>query len=159
MGRDGEGEVEMKPQPAQSQRSFLNPIIVVGCTKKKKAHLCPASEMYCESVLFSKTIAYIKSYYKSEYVILSARYGILKPTVIIEPYDATMKDVLRCTSEYARMRKDIARELFNYDKIIAFCGQDYIKMLRVALPDKCIIEPLKGMGIGQRLQFLSERCC
>ena len=148
-----------KPQSVRSRRSFQNPIIVVGCTKNKKSYPCPASEMYSESVLFSKTIAYVKSYYKSEYVILSAGYGILKPTVIIEPYDMTMKDVLRCTSEYTCMRKDIARELFNYDKIIAFCGQDYVKMIRVALPDICIIEPLKGMGIGQRLQFLTERCC
>lgn len=148
----------MKPQSVRSQRSFQNPIIVVGCTKKKKPYPCIASEMYSESVLFSKTVAYIESYYKSEYVILSAKYGIIKPTVIINPYDSTTSDIFRCTGQYSWMRKDVARELFDYDKIIAFCGQDYIKMLRIALPNKCIIEPLKGMGIGQRLQFLTERC-
>jgi hypothetical protein len=149
----------MKPQSVRSQRSFQNPIIVVGCTKKKKSYPCIASEMYSESVLFSKTVSYIKSYYKSEYVILSAKYGIIYPTTYVEPYDTTMKGIIRCTGTYTWMRKEIARNLCEYDKIIAFCGQDYIKMLRIALPDTCIIEPLKGMGIGQRLQFLTERCC
>ena len=136
----------------------MKTIIVVGCTKKKKSYPCKASEMYSESVLFTKIIGYIESYYSYEYRILSAKYGIITPDTEIEPYDICMKDVHRCNREYSEMIKNIKLHLGSYDKIIAFCGQDYVKMLRIALPDKCIIEPLKGMGIGQRLQFLKERC-
>jgi hypothetical protein len=137
----------------------MKTIVIVGCTSKKKSYPCVASEMYSESVLFVKTIKYVESYYSEGYLILSAKYGILKPTDIIEPYNFSMKDATRCSREYANVIASIKSELAGYDKIIALCGRDYIKMIRIALPETCIVEPLKGMGIGTRLHFLKERCC
>jgi len=134
----------------------MKTIIVVGCANKKKSYPCEARELYSESQLFSKTVAYINSYYNDSYVILSAKYGVVSPTRIIEPYDVSMKQI--SPEERKFIISTIRYTLGMYPKIIALCGSDYVKVLKEALPDACVIEPMKGMGIGQRLHFLTERC-
>lgn len=132
--------------------------IIIGCSKKKKSYTCAAREMYSESVLFSKTLTYVTSHYTCDLFILSAKYGIIKPNDTIDPYDITMRDAVRCSANYLHIIQSVRSNLNNYDKIIAFCGNDYIKILRIAFPEKCIVEPLTGLGIGQRLNFLTDGC-
>lgn len=126
-------------------------VIVVGCTKKKKEYRCKAEEMYSESTLFNKTVFYIKTNYDTPFVILSAKYGIISQETIISPYDTT---ITNCDDRF--IRQNIRENLSRYNKIIAFCGSGYVNALRKALPTTCIVEPLRGLGIGKRLKFLSE---
>jgi hypothetical protein len=135
-----------------------NTIVVVGCTKTKKAYRCKASEMYSESTLFQKTIRYINSYYYLPYVILSAKYGIITPETVIDPYDVSITGVSKNTEDYNKILWDVAAKLGDYDKIIALCGSPYVNTISKVCVGKVIVEPMKGMGIGQRLQFLDSRC-
>ena len=127
-----------------------NFVIIVGCSKRKKSYTCPAEEMYSESQLFSKTIKYIKNNYNCSYKILSAKYGIISPDTIIEPYDVTINSPLSIDMLYK-----IRSSLDSYDKVIALCGSGYVKIIRGVLPTMCIVEPMKGLGIGKRLQYLN----
>jgi hypothetical protein len=126
-------------------------VIVVGCTKSKMGYACPAEEMYSKSHLFKKTVVFIKSNYYTEYLILSAKYGIISPSDIIEPYEVKMGSVIP-----TEILVSIRTNLSDYNKIIAFCGSNYVNAMRKAFPTKCIVEPLRGLGIGKRLQFLNE---
>lgn len=134
----------------------MNTVIVIGCTKKKKSYECKASEMYSESILFSKTIEYIQSYYfDMPCVILSAKYGIIQPSALIAPYDVSMSYQSKDWAEYQYLLDNIRNRLKPYDKIIALCGSVYVKALTAAVPEKIVSDPMAGMGIGKRLQFLT----
>ncbi len=128
-------------------------VIVIGCTKQKKPYKCAAEEMYSESALFSKTLEYIKSYYyEIDCVILSAKYGIINRADDIDTYDTKM-----AINPPEEILNSIKSKLSNYDKIICLCGSLYSGAIKKALPDKVVVEPMKGMGIGKRLQFLTIR--
>jgi hypothetical protein len=64
----------------------------ISCTKKKKGFSCPSEEMYSISPLFQKAYSYCKDHYDKVY-ILSAKYGLLKPDQVIDPYDQTLNSM------------------------------------------------------------------
>lgn len=129
-------------------------IIIVGCSKRKKNYSCKAKEMYSESPLFRKTITYIEKNYECGYSIISAKYGIISANQIIDPYDSFINNDI---SEL--LIENIKNSIFPFKKVIAFCGSKYVKLIRKTCPEVCIVEPLKGMGIGKRLKFLDEVNC
>ena len=66
-------------------------IALVACVSKKYYSRLPARELYI-SPWFRKASTYGESI-ADEWYILSAKYGLLSPTTIIEPYDETMNNM------------------------------------------------------------------
>ncbi len=64
-------------------------LAIVNCKSLKQLYSCPAEEMYEKSAQFRAQRDLFKVAY-SEYRILSAKYGLIKPTDIIEPYDLSI---------------------------------------------------------------------
>ncbi|WP_253958154.1 DUF6884 domain-containing protein [Metabacillus halosaccharovorans] len=62
-------------------------IALESCTKLKANYPCFAREMYQESTLFKKAVNFIEQKYYDELFVLSAKYGLLRQHVVIEPYD------------------------------------------------------------------------
>jgi len=133
-------------------------IIVVSCSNKKKNYICSAEEMYSESVLFRKTIHYIKCFYALPYVILSSKYGIIKPENVIEPYDKYIKNCNEKELEFLNV--NIYYHLSPFQKIIVYGGKEYVNLIKESVEENTIvIEPLKGLGIGRRLKYLGDLPC
>ena len=63
---------------------------VVNCSAMKLNHECEAQELYSKSYVFRAQIEFLSHTYDDWY-ILSAKYGIVKPTDVIEPYDLSFK--------------------------------------------------------------------
>jgi cytoplasmic iron level regulating protein YaaA (DUF328/UPF0246 family) len=133
-------------------------IALISCSKNKKEHVCTAEEMYSKSDLFNKASHYVKNSDFDMWFILSAKYGLLRPEAIIEPYDLTLND----------MKKDQlitwSKRVFNYiiqypvTDVTFFTGENYRKYLIPFLEFDNIAchTPLKGMGIGHQLQFFKN---
>jgi len=134
----------------------MNTIIVIGCTKTKSETPSPAREVYSASKLFYKEVAYVEKNYAYPWVILSGKLGIVAPDEVISPYRFDPRTLNKTSSEHLLLISNIKKHLHNYDQIIAFCGKTYVELLQEACTTSKIIEPLKGMGIGQRLRFLSK---
>ncbi len=64
------------------------PIVLVSCVKTKQDRRCRAGDMYT-SALFQKMMAYAQSLKPKRIFILSAKYGLLSPDDMIEPYEQT----------------------------------------------------------------------
>lgn len=64
-------------------------IILISCVSKKLDRTTTAETIYT-SALFKKNLTYAKSLNPNEIFILSAKYGLLKLTDEIEPYDKTL---------------------------------------------------------------------
>jgi hypothetical protein len=131
-------------------------IALVSCTKLKQDYPCKAEEMYLPSQLFKKASTYLKQFGVYDgWFILSAKYGLLEPEKVIEPYNVTLNNMAML--EIKRWSEDISKQLFEYeiDEIDFYAGERYRKYLIPLLEDheiRCNI-PLKGLGIGQQLNF------
>lgn len=66
-------------------------IAFISCVKKKQNKSCMAKDLYC-SPLFRSAYAYAQKRADKIY-ILSAKYGLLKETDIIAPYNLTLNSM------------------------------------------------------------------
>ncbi|PFW75837.1 hypothetical protein COL23_13455 [Priestia aryabhattai] len=136
-------------------------IALVSCTKQKQNYPCEAAEMYVPSTLFKKIMSYIHKSNFDEWYILSAKYGLLERNVIISPYNLTL-----LTMKAADRKKwadnvfeNLVKELSPAVDIYFFAGEKYRQYLLPQLEKanfKCYV-PLKGMQIGEQLQFLNSK--
>src|SRR3990172_9853687 len=62
---------------------------LVGCTKSKQTHAAPARDLYTPSALFRGRRDYVERSC-GRWFVLSAKYGLVDPDSIIEPYDQTL---------------------------------------------------------------------
>lgn len=132
-------------------------VALISCTKLKENKPCVASAMYMPSPLFKKAKAYVGERYKYWY-ILSAEYGLLRPNEWIFPYDKTLNKMRSDDiKEWAMMVFQDLKTL-NVNEVDFYAGEKYRKYLIPMLEAegiKCNV-PLKGLGIGQQLQFYKE---
>lgn len=88
--------------------------------------------------------------------ILSAKYGLVDPETVIEPYDETLKTQSR---ERVRMwAAEVSRKLAEViptGRVIELhAGAEYIRYLD--LRQYRITNPVQGLSIGRRLQWYNQ---
>ena len=126
---------------------------LISCVKSKSSHICEAKDMYISS-LFKYMYIYAKHRCKEVY-ILSAKYGLLSENTVISPYNKTLNNMTENQKkEWGEKVMNQLRKRFdiNNTSFLLLGGQNYIKYLD--LPHKK--EPLKGLSMGYRLQFLKR---
>lgn len=140
------------------KREKLKTLGLISCTKKKQSHPCKASEMYSLSDLFSKTFAYCSKNY-DQVVILSAKYGLLFPDDMVEPYDLTLKKMSSAeVKDWAEMVFKQMQKRLNLDDVSTVffhAGSRYREKLipkLQALGINCKA-PLGNLGIGKQLKW------
>ena len=131
---------------------------LVACVSKKSNSPLPARELYI-SPWFRKASTYAKSI-ADEWYILSAKYGLLSPTTIIEPYDETLSTMpaneRRSWAE--KVLVDLRKMVEPGDNMVILAGVKYREHLITPLSNMgCEVEiPMEGLGIGKQLQWLSR---
>lgn len=133
----------------------------VACTKKKKDYTCEAVDLYSESNLFSMASRYLKMSY-DEWFILSAKHHLIEPSYRLDPYDVTLvKATVEKKKTWAStVAEQITTKFQSRDVDLYFhAGEDYTKYLIPLLEQAGYLcnKPLKGLGIGQQLQWYKER--
>ena len=130
--------------------------ILVSCAATKLDRPAPAADLYT-SPLFraARTHAEASGH---PWFILSARHGLVEPTTMLEPYDTKLADLT--PGERRAWADRVARDLYyrgfgGWGVFEVHAGDSYIRPLRVALGLFALdmLEPLAGLGIGQRLHW------
>jgi len=133
-------------------------VALVSCSKNKREYKCSAAEMYSESTLFTKATKYIKNNEYDKWFILSALHGLLEPKKQIEPYNVTLNNMKNL--EIKIWAEQVMQQLQQHEitSIDFYAGDKYRKYLIPLLEKEGVIcnVPLKGMGIGQQLQFYTK---
>ena len=132
----------------------MRPIVLLSCVKSKRSHRCRAGDMYI-SPLFQKMMAYAERLNPKCIFILSAKYGLLNPNDIIEPYEQTLKAMkagkrrawAKSVIEELRKHSDLYTDHFVFLAGTAY-RQDLIPYLK-----RCSV-PMEGLGFGKQLQWL-----
>jgi len=137
-----------------------NTVFLISCTKSKQSFSCTAEEMYKPSALYSSALKYALNHVEDKHkqiFILSAKYGLLKLSDQISPYDLTLKNMSQ--NECNDWGQHVFRQLqqtfdMNNTNFVFLAGMSYTDPLRKYLPHYS--EPLKGMPQGIRMQWLQE---
>lgn len=132
-------------------------IVLISCVAKKKESKSLAKDIYI-SPLFKGAYSYAKKLNPDKIFILSAKYGLLEETDIIEPYNETLNT--KKQKEIRLWSDKIISELekktnLHEDQFIILAGEKYRKYLLCRIKHYSI--PLKGLSIGKQLAFY-KRC-
>ncbi len=124
-------------------------IYLITCVKKKRQEDSPASELYTSS-LFRKLKALAEK--KSDaWFILSARYGLVKPSQVIAPYELTLSTMpKRERAEWAeKLMRQLEEEISPGDKVTILAGRRYWEGLVPVLEASGyeVSTPLKGISL------------
>ena len=130
-------------------------IVLVACSGQKNPHLSQAKDLYT-SPLFRFGRAYAEAF-AEEWFILSARYGIVHPDILLNPYErdlntlgAKARALWRAEVFEDATRRGLHRQ-GNHVQVLA--GKHYAEPFRSL---KTATFPLDGLGIGKRLAWLKN---
>lgn len=132
-------------------------IVLISCVSKKLERKSTAESLYISS-LFKKNLTYAKSLNPNEIYILSAKYGLLKLTDEIEPYDKTLNNMR--SNDIKEWSKTVLNQLksvsdLQNDEFTFLAGEKYRKFL---IPELSKVKiPMKGLKIGKQLQWLTKQ--
>jgi len=129
-------------------------IVLISCASKKTHHKAKAKDLYI-SPLFAGNLRYARSLKPDSIFILSAKHGLLELDKEVEPYDATLKDML--PTQVKAWADQVVEQLkeqadLQSDHFIFLAGEKFRKYLATHLVSYEV--PLQGMPIGKQLQFL-----
>lgn len=136
----------------------MSKIALISCSKNKQNYECLAKDMYSKSTLFKKTLSFCM---KKEYdiFILSAKYYLLSLDSVIKPYDTTLLKFSKKEKQYwaNQVYNQVIEKNGHNNDYFFYTGIEYYKYLSPFLEkDNNVYFELKGMGIGQRLKYLSS---
>lgn len=136
----------------------MKTIGLVSCAAKKQDGRHPAREIYV-SALFSKSVRYIEQNVDDWY-ILSAKFGLLNPSTVIEKYDVTLNrmPIAKRRMWAEQVFSDLIQLVEPGDNVIILAGQNYVEffMPKLVTYGVLIDRPLDRLKIGQQLSWLNE---
>lgn len=136
-------------------------IILVACAGRKQQVLSPAKDLYT-STLFKASRRYAERCGDVWY-ILSARYGLVHPDQVLEPYNSSLAEMPRAA------RTDWSQRVFEAlratvlsgtrDQVVFLAGRHYRAHLEGLLRafGYRVAVPMQGLGIGQQIQWLNRQ--
>jgi hypothetical protein len=144
------------PKNEARSRSRADTVVLVSCVKSKRSATCKAADMYT-SPLFRKMMAYARSLNPKSVFILSAKYGLLSPDDVINPYEQTLKTMkIDQRRQWAqRVITDLRkRSNLEEDTFVFLAGNSYRQDLVAHL--KYYEIPMEGLAFGAQLQWLTR---
>lgn len=134
----------------------MKKVILIACSSRKECFACSAERMYI-GTLFKYSLAFAKKIKADNIFILSAKYGLLDLSQIIEPYNVTLNEM--SNSEIQNWSKSVYNQLkekveIDNSTFVFLAGNNYKKGLIKYL--KKIELPLEGLRIGEQMQFLKN---
>ena len=131
---------------------------LVSCGKRKQSTSAPARDLYT-STLFRKSRAWVEANCDAWY-ILSAQHGLLDPATHTAPYERTLNTLT--APERLRWARRVYEQLHEAGllhpgvEFVWLAGRRYKEHLSRSLTDYAQTDPLRGLGIGKRLQWLKN---
>jgi hypothetical protein len=131
-------------------------IFLIACGKRKRDSRTKARDLY-QGELFRKSMAYAQSLKHDAIYILSAKHGLLELDTEIDPYDQTLNKmkIMDVKAWALRVLEQLQRVAdVRNDQFIFLAAVRYRRYLLPYLVHYDV--PMKGLGIGRQLQFLTR---
>ena len=134
-------------------------IVLVSCVKGKRAHPSSAKDLYT-SDLFRKARRFAEGH-GDRWFILSAKYGLVHPDAVIEPYEQTLNTM--GVADRRRWAAGVFEQMKQQGLVhpemryLWLAGAKYQQDLARLLPSNAQHDPLRGKKIGERLSWLKQQ--
>lgn len=133
-------------------------LTLVACCGEKLARIAPARELY-RSALFRKAAAWAEQ--RGDWMILSAQHGLIRPDDQLAPYDCAMRSLTAEQRDW--WNRHVAEQLQAHASyldaerlhVTLLAGETYAGWVDLVRPWCTVDQPLAGMPIGRRLQWLT----
>ena len=136
----------------------MKTLYLVSCVAQKRKVATQAQDLYL-SAWFRKARRYVESK-RATWRILSAKYGVLEPASLVEPYEQTLSKMSTIERrEWARrVLMDLRPLVAPGDMVVFLAGDRYRESLVPALREMAVhVEvPMEGLQIGRQLQWLDR---
>lgn len=131
-------------------------LTVISCGFEKAATAKAAKDLYT-GPLFKQARAYAEAT-GEPWVILSAKWGFVRPDQIIEPYDVRFGKGHADEVPEATLATQVKNLGLNYSRVQVVGGKEYLDRAERAFGANGILAetPFRGLGIGQLLGALKE---
>lgn len=131
------------------------PVVVIGCSGQKGTEPAPAVDLYTGSYFHQAERAARSD--GRPFLVLSARYGLLHPEEVIEPYDhfVPARHLGGVEALTALLRAQRASRPDLPHAVESWCSASYSTAL--ARAGYLVATPLTGMRIGARRHWLYTR--
>lgn len=134
-----------------SATSTANTVVLIACCSRKLDRAAPARELY-QGALFKFSMAYCQQH-GLRWAILSAKYGLIWPDEVAEPYETRLSSRRADQVFWAERVFDSLQRGRLPKRVVFLAGEDYRRELTkrlVAAGVECHA-PLAGLGIGLQL--------
>lgn len=133
-------------------------VIFIACSSKKLSRSAKAEDLYI-SPLFNLSWEYAKKLKPDNIYILSAKYGLVDPGMVLKPYNITLNNMsakgIRVWADKVIAQMRGKRIDFSKDNVIFLAGDNYRKHIVPLFKNHRV--PMKGLGIGKQLKYLKNR--
>jgi hypothetical protein len=145
-------DVELQSVRSESSLDFLknkkNVLIITSCTKSKRGYNDSVSSL-AKDMYLGELFKKVKSYAETmgfDYVIISAKYGVLHPVDNINGYEMQLKTRLDIENIRPEVEQKLRNILSPYDHIVVIAGENYRRVLVNLLDDRFVFIKTKGIG-------------
>jgi hypothetical protein len=126
-----------------------------GACKELRTSLWVA--LYQSEDWFTKARSYVEGF-GSDWFILSAKHGLVRPDDVIAPYDQTLNSMgITERRDWTRLVEwQMDEHMPDAGRIVVLAGQRYREFLMDYLRRRAdaVEVPMEGLGIGRQLQWL-----
>ncbi|WP_096779538.1 DUF6884 domain-containing protein [Zobellella denitrificans] len=133
-------------------------IVLVSCVSRKREKPSAARDLYT-SPWFFKARRYAESS-GFPWFVLSAKYGLVSPERIIEPYERTLNTMPAAERhEWAEQAsQQIDETIPNLSRVVFLAGKRYREFLSGYLLSRGVLVsiPMEGLRIGEQLNWLEQ---
>ncbi|MBU0493510.1 MAG: hypothetical protein KKA73_18405 [Chloroflexi bacterium] len=142
----------------------MTTVALIACTKNKHGQfgdVLPAVDLYSASPLFRHSLAYARRLQPMAIWVLSGMFGLIALDELL-PYYQLYLATQPAAYRRAWAERVLARLLTEHSTpstAVFLAGAAYVEPLRRPLLDAgwTISEPLRGLGVGQRLRWLKTQ--
>jgi hypothetical protein len=134
-------------------------LVLVSCVKQKRSTPAPAKDLYTST--FFRLARRLVERHNADWLILSAKFGLLDPSREVEPYEQTLNS-MPVTQRRAWAEKALVELLplaQRHDRVVFLAGQKYREFLIPALRHEEIRceEPMAHLRQGEQLAWLGAQ--
>lgn len=149
---------QKRTKGSMSLPTLAGSLVLVSCSKAKLDHSAPARELYCSPAFQMKRAIIERN--GADWLILSAKHGLLEPDAMIAPYDLTLNTMgVAARQKWARDAiPPLLERARGIGRVVIFAGQAYSQYLTGSLAEHniAVSEPLRGLRQGEQLAWLSR---
>lgn len=133
----------------------MGQIAIMSCGSKKGKDPGPAIDLY-KGVLFMKHRQWAEAFC-DEIWIISAKYGLIEPSKIIDPYEISLRDFKKKDRDLwgSYVANQISSKIPKTEKLFFLAGQIYYDPIIRKIPHEYEI-PFKKYGLGHRYALIDK---